>query len=190
MFIALEGGDGSGKTSLIKVLSYYLASLGIPAITTREPGGTPMAEKMRSMVLTNAVCPLAELYLFAAARAEHCTDVVIPALLRGDWVLCDRFSGSTYVYQQCEKGLSKDLVESLDLGVQNLFAAEGLKHVLGVTDLEIVLDVGFDVAQERLNYRLGSPEGLNRLDTLDRTRFRPVVTITRTMPNVPPMQSL
>ena len=102
MFIVFEGGDGVGKSTQITRVSRALAQQGIPHITTREPGGTPPAEAVRRALLYEKDQPWplwAEVFLVAAARAHHLAHVIRPALARGDWVLCDRFTESTRAYQ-------------------------------------------------------------------------------------------
>jgi len=102
MFVVFEGGDGVGKSTQINQVSRVLTQRGIPHITTREPGGTPPAEAVRRALLYEKDQPWplwAEVFLLAAARAHHLTHVIRPALARGDWVLCDRFTESTRAYQ-------------------------------------------------------------------------------------------
>ena len=102
MFVVFEGGDGVGKSTQITQVSRVLTQRGIPHITTREPGGTPPAEAVRRALLYEKDQPWplwAEVFLVAAARAHHLTHVIRPALARGDWVLCDRFTESTRAYQ-------------------------------------------------------------------------------------------
>jgi dTMP kinase len=102
MFVVFEGGDGVGKSTQINQVSRVLTQRGIPHITTREPGGTPPAEAVRRALLYEKDQPWplwAEVFLVAAARAHHLTHVIRPALARGDWVLCDRFTESTRAYQ-------------------------------------------------------------------------------------------
>ena len=102
MFVVFEGGDGVGKSTQINQVSRVLTQRGIPHITTREPGGTPPAEAVRRALLYEKDQPWplwAEVFLLAAARAHHVAHVIRPALARGDWVLCDRFTESTRAYQ-------------------------------------------------------------------------------------------
>jgi dTMP kinase len=101
-FISFEGGEGAGKSTQIARLKAFLESLGKTVIVTREPGGSPGAEKIRAMLLSGEardLGPRGEAMLFAAARADHVDTLIKPALDRGDWVLCDRYSDSTLVYQ-------------------------------------------------------------------------------------------
>src|SRR4051812_29295287 len=96
--ISFEGTEGSGKSTLIRRLGLLLGQLGHPSIQTREPGGSALAEKIRKMVLTSEMNPWTELFLYEAARAEHLTQAILPALERGKIVLCDRFTDSTLAY--------------------------------------------------------------------------------------------
>jgi dTMP kinase len=167
MFITVEGVDGSGKTSLIKGIADHLRSKQLEVVTTREPGGTPVAEELRRIVLSNHVEPLVELLIFTAARIDHCKNKIIPALLAGNCVVCDRFMASTYVYQQCEKGLSHDLIADMELKVVDLFRRSGLEYAPSVARLEIILDCPYEIASTRLAGR----GDINVMDTLDSTVF-------------------
>lgn len=101
-FITLEGGEGAGKSTCLAFIRDFLVNKGFPLVVTREPGGTPLAEEIRALLLARReehVAPDAELLLMFAARAQHLDQVILPALARGDWVLCDRFTDATYAYQ-------------------------------------------------------------------------------------------
>lgn len=113
-FITLEGGEGSGKSTLINKIKELLASKGIDFIVTREPGGTPIGEDIRKLVLHKKenITPLAELSLYLASRAEHVADVIKPALESGKVVICDRFNDSSWAYQGYARGLDVDMVKS------------------------------------------------------------------------------
>ncbi len=114
LFITLEGGEGSGKTTLAKKLQEWLEMQGREVVLTREPGGSPLADELRSMVLERAsIPPKAELLLFLAARADHVETVIKPALAKGKVVLCDRFQDSSVAYQGYARGLG--IVETLRL---------------------------------------------------------------------------
>jgi dTMP kinase len=120
-FITLEGIEGAGKSSQIGTLVQVLAELGIPAITTREPGGSPVAEQIRGILLdrgNQGMSPMAELLLVFAARAEHLEKVIIPALTQGTWVLCDRFTDATYAYQGGGRGMDRGPIAQLEGLVQ------------------------------------------------------------------------
>src|SRR5512147_114292 len=98
-FITLEGVDGAGKSSLVSWIADRLRKRGREVVVTREPGGTPLAERLRSLVLAEPMEPLAETLLMLAARADHVKKVILPALERGAWVVCDRFADATTAYQ-------------------------------------------------------------------------------------------
>src|SRR4051812_33054200 len=114
MLITFEGTEGCGKSTLIRNLSVKLNELKVPHILTREPGGSAVAEKIRSVILHEAMDPLTELFLYEAARAEHFKTVIVPALKAKQWVLCDRFTDSTIAYQGYARKLSIPLVEKLN----------------------------------------------------------------------------
>jgi len=116
-FITIEGGEGVGKSTNIACVESFLQSQAIPFIKTREPGGTPLAEELRGILLTprdERVCEKTELLLMFAARAQHLQQVILPALARGQWVICDRFTDATYAYQGGGRGLSVSIIASRD----------------------------------------------------------------------------
>lgn len=116
LFITFEGGEGAGKTTLMNALERELLAQGIPVVRTREPGGTPLGEQIRSWLLTRnsvSVCDRAELMLFLAARAQHIEEVIAPALEAGKVVLCDRFNDSTAAYQGGARKLGVAYVRQL-----------------------------------------------------------------------------
>jgi dTMP kinase len=134
MFITFEGGEGSGKSTQCKRLLARLTALRINAVATREPGGSPGAERIRQLLLEQSserFTPLAEVMLFYAARSEHLEKLIRPTLSRGDWVICDRFSDSTRAYQ----GLDGRIKES-DLEVMEQFVVRDTKP-----DLTFLMDV-------------------------------------------------
>lgn len=139
MLITFEGTEGCGKSTLIRNLSEHLKSRGIPLIVTREPGGVPVAESIRELILHREMEPLTELFLYEAARAEHFQKVIAPALRKKWWVLCDRFTDSTLAYQGTARGLDLKMIRAL-----NQFATEGRKP-----DLTIVLDLPVEVGLRR-----------------------------------------
>ena len=115
-FITLEGGEGAGKSTQLKLLAAAFAAAGIPALTTREPGGSKGGEAIRGLVVSGAVDawhPATESLLFMAARLDHLETHIHPALARGAWVLCDRFYDSTYIYQGVAKGVGEAWLEQL-----------------------------------------------------------------------------
>ena len=116
MFITFEGGDGTGKTTQINLLKEYLENRGYEVVLSREPGGTPVAEKIREILLdkNNVMDDVTEAYLYASARAEHIRAVVRPALDAGKVVLCDRFLDSSVAYQGYGRGLSAQRVLAIN----------------------------------------------------------------------------
>ena len=151
-FITLEGGECSGKTTIIKSICEKLDELKIEYITTREPGGIAIAEKIRSIILdvnNTSMTPECECLLYAASRMQHLTEKVVPALNEGKVVICDRFLDSSLAYQGCARGLGMDKVLKA-----NHFALDYLP------ELTLFIDVTPDVALKRLEIRGNS----NRLD--------------------------
>jgi dTMP kinase len=119
-FITVEGIEGAGKSTLLRQLEVSLRERGIPVVVTREPGGTPLAERIRGVVLERSaevVSPAAETLLMFAARAIHLENLIRPALARGDWVLCDRFTDATRAYQGAGRGLDRGWIEGLAAAV-------------------------------------------------------------------------
>ncbi len=115
-FIVFEGGDGAGKSTQARALLRRLRRRSLPAILTREPGGTPLGESLRRLLKTReGITPKSELLLFAAARSQLVREVIRPALRNGITVICDRFSASTVAYQGYGRGLERDLVERINL---------------------------------------------------------------------------
>ena len=115
-FVTIEGCEGVGKSTLVAGLKEYFANNGVDAIFTREPGGTPVAEKIREVILDaklSAMTPTCELMLYASARAQHTQEKIIPAIENGQVVVCDRYSDSTLAYQGYARGLNKDLCNEL-----------------------------------------------------------------------------
>lgn len=134
LFIAFEGGDGAGKSTQASLLTQTLQDAGRRVVRTREPGGTPVGEKLRSLVLEHGhgeIDPRTEALMFAASRAAHVQQVIRPALERGDVVVCDRYIDSSVAYQGAGRNLGTDDVRSV-----NEWATEGL-----VPDLTVLLDV-------------------------------------------------
>lgn len=121
LFTTFEGGEGAGKTTLIKSLKEELVEMGYATIITREPGGSVLGEKIRQLLLnqsgTVTISPMAELMLFLADRAQHIEEVIKPALKAGKIVLCDRFNDSTIAYQGVGRGLGFEKVQDFCLGV-------------------------------------------------------------------------
>ena len=116
MFISFEGTEGVGKTTLIKGVAKHLTAQGIDFVVTREPGGTPLAEQIRGLLLApdgEQIAPSCELLLIFAARVQHLSQVIEPALARGQWVLCDRFVDATFAYQCGGRSLPTTQVQAL-----------------------------------------------------------------------------
>lgn len=145
-FITLEGTEGVGKTTNLIHVRNWLELQGIDVVVSREPGGTPLAEEIREVLLAQrneAVDAVAELLLIFSARAQHISGVIRPALERGAWVLCDRFTDATYAYQGAGRGLDKATILQLEAMVQ-----QGLQP-----DLTIVLDIDVETGLQRASHR-------------------------------------
>ncbi len=140
-FITVEGIDGAGKSSHIEWLREHLTTLGYSVVVTREPGGTPLGEALRTILLNEPMSPETEMMLMFAARAEHLAAVIRPALDRGAWVISDRFSDATYAYQVGGRGVPERKFTALEAWVQ-----EGLQP-----DRTILFDVSVATAQARLH---------------------------------------
>lgn len=145
-FITLEGIEGAGKSTVAAALSAALKDRGIRVRQTREPGGTPLAERVRQLVLTRGeetVSPTAETLLMFAARAIHLDNLVRPAIARGEWVICDRFTDATRAYQGGGRGVDAEWIEGLAASVH-----AGLEP-----DLTLLLDLPVSVGLERARAR-------------------------------------
>ena len=139
-FITFEGVDGAGKSTHIAAFADRLRQLGKNVITTREPGGTALGEKLRELLLHEAMHLETEALLMFAARREHLAQVIAPSLARGDWVISDRFTDATFAYQGGGRGLSIDKLTQLEHWV----------HGDMQPDLTLLFDVPLEVARERL----------------------------------------
>lgn len=117
-FITFEGIDGAGKSTHIAAVAQRLRDAGTTLVSTREPGGTPLAETLRGLVLNTAMDSITEVLLVFAARRDHLQQVIVPALARGDTVLCDRFTDATFAYQGAGRGLPIGLLTELEARVQ------------------------------------------------------------------------
>ena len=146
-FISIEGIEGTGKSTAITLIKRYLEQAQQAFILTREPGGTPVAEAIRGVLLqhyaTETLLPTTETLLMFAARAQHLVQVIKPALASGQWVVCDRFTEATYAYQGAGRGLALSKIKVLEDWVQ-----EGLRP-----DLCILLDLPVEQALERIKQR-------------------------------------
>lgn len=147
LFVSFEGIDGAGKSTHIADLAAAFQSLGRKVTLTREPGGTPLAEKLRALVLNDAMDPLCEALLMFAARRDHLAQVIEPALARGDVVLCDRFTDATFAYQGYGRGFDLSVLSQLEHWVQHLPNEPGR---LRQPDLTVWFDLPAQVAAERL----------------------------------------
>ena len=161
-FVTIEGGEGAGKTTVIGALRGSLQAGGCEVVTTREPGGTPLAERIRGLLLgTGAdgapgepVAPETELLLMFAARAQHLRETIIPALERGAWVISDRFTDSSHAYQGAGRGLDPGFIAELERRV-----------VTVQPSLTLLLDIGVDEGRQRTRGRdlaLGGPDRIER----------------------------
>ena len=145
LFISFEGIDGAGKSTHIAGVAELFRAAGRQVVLTREPGGTPMSEQLRELVLHTPMDPLTEALLMFAARREHLVQVIEPALARGEVVLCDRFTDATFAYQGGGRGFDWAVLGQLEAMVQQL-AAGGLRQ----PHLTVWFDLDPAVAAERL----------------------------------------
>ena len=148
LFISFEGIDGAGKSSHIEGLATAFRAQGRAVTVSREPGGTPLAEKLREMVLNDPMDALTESLLIFAARRDHLRNVIEPALARGDVVLCDRFTDATFAYQGAGRGFDLDVLSTLERLAQTGLAPEA--NLMREPDLTVWFDLAPEVAAERL----------------------------------------
>jgi dTMP kinase len=149
-FITLEGIEGAGKSTVAALAQRWLERRGKRVLLTREPGGTPLAERLRAVVLergAESVSPVTETLLMFAARALHVGNVIRPALERGDWVVCDRFSDASRAYQGSGRGVDRSLIETLAAAV----------HGDLNPDCTLLLDLPVAVGLARARQRSGAP---------------------------------
>jgi dTMP kinase len=147
-FITLEGIEGAGKSTVAQLVSEWLASRGITVRVTREPGGTPLAERVRRIVLERGpeiIAPRAETLLMFAARSIHVENLIRPALARGEWILCDRFTDATRAYQGYGRGMDSAWIEQLATAI----------HGDLQPDCTLLLDLPVEVGLERARGRSG-----------------------------------
>ncbi|HTH94555.1 MAG TPA: dTMP kinase [Rhodocyclaceae bacterium] len=147
-FITFEGIDGAGKSSQHAWAVAHLREKGFEVVSTREPGGTPLGEKLRSLLLSEPMHLETEALLMFAARREHIETVICPALARGAWVLSDRFTDASFAYQGGGRGLALDKLRELEVWVQN-----GLQP-----DRTFIFDLPVDEAQQRQQKRSGETQ--------------------------------
>lgn len=166
LFVVLEGGDGAGKTTQLSLLEQWLTQRGVTVERTREPGGTPIGERIRALVLEHGhgeVDPRTEALLFAASRAAHVQQRILPALRRGALVLCDRYVDSSVAYQGVGRGLGAAAIAEL-----NDWATSGL-----TPDLTVVLDIDPAVSRARQTQRDGgAADRMESADDAFRARLR------------------
>ena len=148
LFISFEGIDGAGKSSHIEPLAAAFRAQGRSVTVTREPGGTPLAEKLRELLLHDAMDALTEALLVFAARRDHLRNVIEPALARGDVVLCDRFTDATFAYQGAGRGFDLSVLSVLERFAQTGLAPE--PDLMREPDLTVWFDLAPDVAAARL----------------------------------------
>ena len=139
-FITLEGIDGAGKSTQLPLIEAALKSRGIDYLMTREPGGTPLGEKLREILLHQDMQPETEALLMFASRSEHLSQVIRPALERGTWVISDRFTDASFAYQGGGRGLDYEKLEMLEEWVHGGFQP----------DLTLLFDVPVEMARQRL----------------------------------------
>jgi len=175
-FITFEGGEGSGKSTQAERLAERLAGLGIDVVLTREPGGSPFAEALRALILDPETPPhsaLSEALLFYAARADHLEKTIRPALNAGRWVICDRFSDSTRVYQSEAGGLPPEVFDAL----------EEMVVVPTTPDLTLILDLPAEAGLGRAQSRRleapserGGPDAYEKRDLAFHWKLREAFT--------------
>jgi dTMP kinase len=154
-FITLEGIEGAGKSTVARHILTWLKARNRPAVLTREPGGTPLAERVRALVLTpdgEALPAAAEMLLMFAARSIHLANLIRPALARGEWVICDRFTDATRAYQGGGRGLDRVAIESL----------ASLVHADLTPDLTLLLDLPVQVGLARAQARRGPTDRIEQ----------------------------
>ena len=145
-FITIEGTEGVGKTTNMAFIKAWLEAKKLPYLSTREPGGTPLAEQIRELLLApraELVCSASELLLMFAGRAQHIDQVIEPALVGGNWILCDRFTDATYAYQGAGRNMGSDLIAKLEILVQGSLRP----------DLTLILDIPVEIGLKRASAR-------------------------------------
>jgi len=156
-FITFEGGEGAGKSTQLALAADWLRGRGLDVVVTREPGGTPRAERLRQVLLERSAEPMpgsCELLLMFAARATHLENLVRPAVARGSWVLCDRFTDATYAYQGGGRGVPTGQIDAL----------AAIVHPDMEPDLTLLFDLPADVGLARARVRNGA-HGPDRFET-------------------------
>lgn len=161
-FITLEGVDGAGKSSHVEWIAERLRAQGHTLVVTREPGGTPLGEKLRDLLLGESMHLETETLLMFAARREHLAQLIMPALARGDWVLSDRFSDASFAYQGGGRGLGAQRISELENWVQ-----QGLQP-----DMTLFFDLPVEIARQRLAASTASPDRFEMEDVAFFNRVR------------------
>jgi dTMP kinase len=157
LFLTLEGIEGAGKSTIAELIGSSLTRDGITVRLTREPGGTPLAERVRRIVLergTESVSPMTETLLMFAARALHVENVIRPALARGEWVVCDRFTDATRAYQGGGRGVNLGLIDAL----------AGAVHGALEPDCTLLLDLPVEAGLARARSRQGTTATADRFE--------------------------
>ena len=165
-FVTFEGGEGAGKSTQIARAAEWLRTRGVEVVLTREPGGTPRAERLRAILLERDAEPMprsCELLLMFAARATHLDNLVRPAIARGAWVLCDRFTDATYAYQGGGRGLPQAQIDAL----------AGIVHPDLWPDLTLLIDLPVAAGMARASSRNGD-DGPDRFESEQRAFFERV----------------
>jgi dTMP kinase len=160
MFVTFEGPEGSGKTTQIRLLHDALSARGVAMAVTREPGGTPIGDKIRKILLDGGnrdMVPMCELLLYWAARAQHVEEIIRPALKSGKLVLCDRYTDSTMAYQGFARGIDFKLLADLDR-----IATQNLKP-----DLTLLFDLPVEIGLTRAHGRMQGQTGAAREDRFE-----------------------
>ena len=168
LFISFEGIDGAGKSTHIGALAAAFKAQGRAVTLTREPGGTPLAETLRTLVLNDAMDPLTEALLMFAARRDHLSCVILPALARGDVVLCDRFTDATFAYQGGGRGFDEAVLKQLEIMVQGTAGLDATQLV------QPELTVWFDLAPEEAAKRLAGARVPDKFESQPVEFFRRV----------------
>jgi dTMP kinase len=164
-FITIEGGEGTGKSTQLRLLAAGLRGRGLPVVTTREPGGAPAAEEIRALLVSGALrrwSAVSETLLHYAARREHLDATILPALSAGCWVVSDRFADSTMAYQGYGHGLGREVVEAL-----HALVVGALKP-----DLTLILDLPAEEGLARAGARAGGEDRYERMDPAFHERVR------------------
>jgi len=163
-FISLEGVDGAGKSTHAAWLAAALAARGHRVVKTREPGGTALGEALRSVLLTEPMTRETEALLMFAARREHVATVITPAIERGDWVVCDRFTDATYAYQGGGHGVAREFLDVL----------ARLVHAHCNPDLTLLFDVPIEISRARLSKAAREGRELDKFEREEQAFFERV----------------